>query len=69
MVPLGEQHPRAFVVAHPRSIAAASVGEVGRQQHVQAEIRRRTLWRHETDALEHNVAPGVGLDLEMLAPA
>ena len=60
MVPLGEQHRRALVVAHPRRIAAASVGEVGSEQHVQAEISQRALERHETDALEHHVAPRIG---------
>ena len=63
MVPLGEQHRRTLVVAHPSRIAAASVGEVGRQQHVQPEVSQRALERHETDALEHDVAPGIGQDL------
>ena len=60
MVALGEQHRRALVIAHPRRVAAASVGEVGSEQHVQAEISQRALERHETDALEHHVAPGIG---------
>ena len=38
---LGEQHRRALVVADPRRVAAAAVGQVRRQQHVQAEIRQR----------------------------
>ena len=63
MVPLGEQHRRALVVADPRRIAAASVGEVRSEQHVQAEISQRALKRHETDALEHHVAPRIGQDL------
>src|SRR5678816_4089712 len=60
MVPLGEQHRRALVVAYPRRIAAASVGEMGSQEHVQAEISQRALQWHETDALEHHVAPWIG---------
>ena len=63
MVPLGEQHRRALVIAHPRRIAAASVGEVGSEQDVQTEISQRALERHKTDALEHHVAPGIGQDL------
>ena len=36
---------------------------MGSQQHVQAEISQRALERHETDALEHHVAPWVGQHL------
>ena len=61
MVSLGKEHGRIFIVAHPRRIAAASVGEVGSEQHVQTEISQRALKRNETDALEHHVAPGIGL--------
>ena len=60
MVPLSEQHRRALVIAHPRRIAAASVGEVGSEQYIQAVISQRALERHETDALEHHVAPRIG---------
>src|SRR5687767_4990217 len=63
MVPLGEQHRRALVVADPRRITATSVGEVRREKHVQAEISQRALKRHETDALQHHVAPRIGQDL------
>jgi hypothetical protein len=53
----------SFVVAHPRGIAAASVGEMGRQQHVQTEISQCALERHETDTLEYDVAPRIGQHL------
>ena len=63
VVALGEQHRRALVVADPRRVAAAAVGQVRRQQHVQTEVSQRALERHETDALQHDVAPRIGQHL------
>ena len=63
VVALGEEHRRPFVVADPRRIAAAAVGQVRGEDHVEAEIRERAPERHEPHALQHDVAPRIGQHL------
>jgi hypothetical protein len=57
---LGEQHERPLVIADPRRVATAPVGEVRGQQHVQPKIGQPPAKGHETNALKHDVAPRVG---------
>src|SRR5215204_998246 len=59
-VTFGEQHGRALVVAHPCGIAVASVGEMGSEQGIQAEVCECAVQRDEANALEDDVAPGIG---------
>ena len=63
VVALGEEHRRHFVVADPRRIAAAAVGQVRGEDHVEAEIRERALERHEPHALQRDVAKRIGQHL------
>ena len=60
---LGEEHRHPFVVAEPRGIAAAAVGQVRGEDHVEVEICERASERHEPHALQHDVAPRIGQDL------
>ena len=52
----GEEHGHAFVVADPAGIAVAAVGEVGREQGVEAIVGELALQRLEANFLQKDVA-------------
>src|SRR5438309_753568 len=57
---LGEKHRHALVIAQPSGVAVAAVGQVGREQHVQAIIGEVPFQGLETNLLEYHVTVGVG---------
>lgn len=68
-VVVGEEHRDAFVVSDPAGVAVAAVGEVGREQGVQAVVGGLTLQRLEPNFLQNNVTVGVGENFLMNAVA
>ena len=53
---LGEEHGKALVVADPSGVAVAEVGEMGREQGVQAVVGELPLQRLEANFLQNDVA-------------
>ena len=62
-IAFGVQHGDALVVADPGGVSGAVIGEMGREQRVEAVVRQRSLQRGESDALKHHVGRGIGHDV------
>ena len=59
----GEQHGEALIVADPAVVAVSEVGEMRREQAVEAVVLESAFERRELDFLENDVAVGIGEDV------